>query len=79
MNDAITILLAMKAEGVTCPYCGTKLNRFCSRTPLDEIGDVITTNNPCEKKDGSGCKNPVRIDFIISDSDGGYKYRVVKD
>jgi hypothetical protein len=79
MNDAITILLAMKAEGIKCPHCGTILNRFCSRTPLDKNGDVITTNNPCEKKDGSGCKNPVRIDFIISDSDGGYKYRVVKD
>jgi len=46
---------------------------------LDENGDVITTNNPCEKKDGSGCKSPVRIDFIISDIDGGYKYRVVQE
>ncbi len=73
MNETMT------AEGIKCPICGTILNRFCSRTPLDKIGDVITTNNPCEKKDGSGCKNPVRIDFIISDSDGGYKYRVVKD
>jgi len=73
MNDV------MVAEGIPCPQCGAILNRFCSKTPLDKIGDVISTNNPCEKKDGSGCKNPVRIDFIISDNDGGYKYRVVKD
>jgi len=69
----------MFAEGIKCPNCGTALNRFCSRTPLDRIGDVISTSNPCEKKDGSGCNKPVRVDFIISDNDGGYKYRVVKD
>jgi len=69
----------MFAEGIKCPNCGTVLNRFCSKTPLDKKGDVIITKNPCEKKDGSGCNKPVRVDFIISDNDGGYKYRVVKD
>jgi hypothetical protein len=69
----------MFAEGIKCPHCGTMLNRFCSKTPLDKKGDVITTKNRCERKDGTGCKKPVRVDFIISDNDGGYKYRVVKE
>lgn len=69
----------MYAEDIKCPNCGTILNRFCNRLPQDKKGDVITTKNKCEKKDGSGCKRPVRVDFIISDNDGGYKYRVVKD
>lgn len=68
----------MVAEGIACPYCGKILNRFCSRTPLDKIGDVITTENPCEKKDGSGCRRPVRVDFMILD-DLNYEFKVVKE
>lgn len=69
----------MFAEGIKCPYCGMILNRFCSKASFDKRGDTITTKNRCEKKDGSGCKRPVRVDFIIIDDDGGYKFRVVKE
>jgi hypothetical protein len=69
----------MAAENIVCPKCGTILNRFCNQLPQDKKGDVITTKIKCEKKDGSGCKMPLRVDFIIVDNDGGYKFRVVKE
>ena len=68
----------MYAEGITCPYCGTKLNRSCSRTPFDKKGDVIITMNQCERKDGSGCKRPVRVEFMIIDEEN-YEYKLVKE